>query len=149
MQAEGRRNKVPLEKGFSQVSWLKLTKSNTDLTGAARCKAGEAPHRPRCCTFAAWYQCTQCGVQSPVVTASVLTAWLGVVAGRQQLVAAYVRPTCCWTAADCWALSSVVCCYCGRCAAGGQGRRKDITLEEVRQHRTPEDAWMVLHGKVS
>lgn len=31
--AEGRRNKVPLEKGFSQVSWLKLSKSDTDLTG--------------------------------------------------------------------------------------------------------------------
>lgn len=33
VQAEGRRNKVPLEKGFSQVSWLKLTKSGADLTG--------------------------------------------------------------------------------------------------------------------
>jgi cytochrome-b5 reductase len=32
--------------------------------------------------------------------------------------------------------------------AAGQGRRKDITLEEVRQHRTADDAWMVLHGKV-
>jgi len=32
---------------------------------------------------------------------------------------------------------------------GGQGRRRDITLEEVRQHRTADDAWMVLHGKVS
>lgn len=63
VQAEGRRNKVPLEKGFSQVSWLKLTKSGADLTG-------------------------------------------------------------------------------------GQGRRRDITLEEVRQHRTADDAWMVLHGKV-
>lgn len=63
VQAEGRRNKVPLEKGFSQVAWLKLTKSGADLTG-------------------------------------------------------------------------------------GAGRRRDITLEEVRQHRTEEDAWMVLHGKV-
>lgn len=33
VKAEGRRNKVPLEKGFSQVSWMKLTKSGQDLTG--------------------------------------------------------------------------------------------------------------------
>lgn len=31
---------------------------------------------------------------------------------------------------------------------GGHARRRDITLEEVRQHRTADDAWMVLHGKV-
>ncbi|WIA37962.1 hypothetical protein OEZ86_001339 [Tetradesmus obliquus] len=61
--AEGRRNKVPLEKGFSQVDWLRVARSGADLTG-------------------------------------------------------------------------------------GQGRRRDITLEEVRQHRTADDAWMVLHGKV-
>jgi hypothetical protein len=34
------------------------------------------------------------------------------------------------------------------CATGGQGRRRDITIEEVQQHNTMEDAWMVLHGKV-
>jgi cytochrome b involved in lipid metabolism len=32
--------------------------------------------------------------------------------------------------------------------AGGRGLRKDITLEEVREHHTPEDAWMVLQGRV-
>jgi hypothetical protein len=31
---------------------------------------------------------------------------------------------------------------------GGQGRRRDITLDEVQQHKTEDDAWMVLHGKV-
>lgn len=31
--AEGRRNKVPLEKGFSQVDWLRVSRSGTDLTG--------------------------------------------------------------------------------------------------------------------
>jgi hypothetical protein len=33
IRAEGRRGKVPLEKGFSQVAWVKLTKSGADLTG--------------------------------------------------------------------------------------------------------------------
>lgn len=33
VRAEGRRGKVPLEKGFSQVAWVKLTKSGADLTG--------------------------------------------------------------------------------------------------------------------
>ncbi|KAF6253509.1 flavohemo protein b5/b5R-like protein [Scenedesmus sp. NREL 46B-D3] len=61
--AEGRRNKVPLEKGFSQVDWLRVARSGADLTG-------------------------------------------------------------------------------------GQGCRRDITLEEVWQHQKPDDAWMVLHGKV-
>lgn len=32
-QAEGRRNKVPLEKGFSQVDWLRLAKSGKDAEG--------------------------------------------------------------------------------------------------------------------
>eukprot|EP00878_Enallax_costatus_P007949 GHUV01008315.1.p2 GENE.GHUV01008315.1~~GHUV01008315.1.p2 ORF type:complete len:164 (+),score=30.50 GHUV01008315.1:306-797(+) len=58
--AEGRRNKVPLEKGFSQVDWLRVSRSG----------------------------------------------------------------------------------------AGGHGRRRDITLEEVKQHKTADDAWVVLHGKV-
>lgn len=49
VQAEGRRNKVPLEKGFSQVSWLKLTKSNTDLTGARVGEACMPAMRIRCC----------------------------------------------------------------------------------------------------
>jgi hypothetical protein len=49
VQAEGRRNKVPLEKGFSQVSWLKLTKSNTDLTGACVGEACIPAMRKRCC----------------------------------------------------------------------------------------------------
>lgn len=31
VQAEGRRNKVPLEKGFSQVDWIKLSRSGKDL----------------------------------------------------------------------------------------------------------------------
>jgi len=35
MAAVGRRNKVPLEKGFSQVDWLRLAKSGVDLKGAA------------------------------------------------------------------------------------------------------------------
>jgi len=29
----GARNKVPLEKGYSQVDWLRLTRSGGDLTG--------------------------------------------------------------------------------------------------------------------
>jgi hypothetical protein len=33
--AEGRRNKVPLEKGFSQVDWLRVARSGADLTGVA------------------------------------------------------------------------------------------------------------------
>lgn len=31
--AEGRRNKVPLEKGFSQVDWLRTSRSGADSTG--------------------------------------------------------------------------------------------------------------------
>jgi hypothetical protein len=42
VQAEGRRNKVPLEKGFSQVSWLKLTRSKEDLTGGQPNRSGTA-----------------------------------------------------------------------------------------------------------
>eukprot|EP00879_Flechtneria_rotunda_P013982 GHRR01014606.1.p1 GENE.GHRR01014606.1~~GHRR01014606.1.p1 ORF type:complete len:207 (+),score=72.25 GHRR01014606.1:250-870(+) len=61
--AEGRRNKVPLEKGYSQVDWLRLAKSGTDFTD-------------------------------------------------------------------------------------GHGRRPGITLEEVRQHKTKDNAWVVLQGKV-
>ncbi|KXZ49260.1 hypothetical protein GPECTOR_22g853 [Gonium pectorale] len=57
--------KVPLEKGYSQVDWLRLSKSGTDLNGL-----------------------------------------------------------------------------------DGASLRRDITLDEVKQHRTPEDAWMVLRGKV-
>lgn len=59
----GRRNKVPLEKGFSQVDWLKLAKSGRDMRA-------------------------------------------------------------------------------------GLGLRKDISWEEVRQHSAPDDAWMVLSGRV-
>ena len=33
-------------------------------------------------------------------------------------------------------------------AGTGSRFRKDITLEEVAQHRTKEDAWTVLRGKV-
>jgi hypothetical protein len=35
--AEGRRNKVPLEKGFSQVDWLRVARSGADLTGDTAC----------------------------------------------------------------------------------------------------------------
>lgn len=27
--------------------------------------------------------------------------------------------------------------------------RRDITLAEVRQHKTPDDAWMIFHNRVS
>eukprot|EP00798_Chlamydomonas_sp_ICE-L_P012584 gene12584-15808_t len=56
---------IPFEKGFSQMDWLRLTNSKTDLSGLK-----------------------------------------------------------------------------------GKRPRKDISMEEVRQHKTREDAWMVLHGKV-
>ncbi|KAG2500659.1 hypothetical protein HYH03_001425 [Edaphochlamys debaryana] len=59
------RSKIPLEKGYTQVDWLKLSKSGTDLNGL-----------------------------------------------------------------------------------GGQALRKDISLAEVAQHKTADDAWMVLRGKV-
>lgn len=32
--------------------------------------------------------------------------------------------------------------------AGGQGRRCNISPEEVKQHSSVDDAWLVLHGKV-
>lgn len=63
--AEVKRNKVPLEKGYSQVDWIRLSRSGADLAGLK----GERP-------------------------------------------------------------------------------RKNITKEEVASHKTPEDAWMVLRGKV-
>ncbi|GFR47511.1 hypothetical protein Agub_g9143 [Astrephomene gubernaculifera] len=59
------RSKVPLEKGYTQVDWLRLAKSGADLTGR-----------------------------------------------------------------------------------DGQPLRRDISLAEVRQHASAEDAWMVLRGKV-
>ena len=31
---------------------------------------------------------------------------------------------------------------------GGQPLREDISLSEVREHRTKEDAWMVFNGLV-
>ncbi|KAI8469716.1 MAG: flavohemo protein b5/b5R-like protein [Monoraphidium minutum] len=63
VKAAGRRNKVPLEKGFSQVDWLRLSRSGADLRA-------------------------------------------------------------------------------------GLGLRKDIPMEEVRQHAAKDDAWMVLSGRV-
>lgn len=122
VQAEGRRNKMPLEKGFSQVSWLKLTKSGADLTGVGRAVGhlGSSALRDALCMCAVQHP-TGChaAVCQPCATNPGLTAWL-----------AGCLPAVCWA------------------AAGGAGRRRDITLEEVRQHRTEEDAWMVLHGKV-
>lgn len=44
--------------------------------------------------------------------------------------------------------SIVGCRTLWRHVVGGHGRRRDITLEEVQQHKTADDAWMVLHGKV-
>jgi cytochrome-b5 reductase len=42
VRAAGRRNKVPLEKGFSQVDWLRLARSGQDMRGAPK-------ERGRCC----------------------------------------------------------------------------------------------------
>eukprot|EP00878_Enallax_costatus_P018673 GHUV01019669.1.p1 GENE.GHUV01019669.1~~GHUV01019669.1.p1 ORF type:complete len:206 (-),score=30.61 GHUV01019669.1:1093-1710(-) len=43
--AEGRRNKVPLEKGFSQVDWLRVSRSGAGgLTLAATCRLSSSSH---------------------------------------------------------------------------------------------------------
>lgn len=60
-----KRNRVPLEKGFSQVDWIRLTRKEADLAGL-----------------------------------------------------------------------------------GGAGLRKNISHEEVKQHASKEDAWLILRGKV-
>lgn len=45
--------------------------------------------------------------------------------------------------------TNFVCTGLCRVVPGGAGRRRDIPAAEVKQHNTADDAWIVLHGKVS
>lgn len=141
MRPPERPGKVPLEKGYSQMDWIRLTRQHPNLAGMRTC-----PHicSPLRVADSAVCQCT-CRARSAVRHApgpcstsccgGLCSLPLGLHGARQEGKVFAPKVTY-WQPPE------------RPAGLGGAPLRRDITLKEVALHNSPEDAWLALSGKV-
>lgn len=131
-----RPGKVPLEKGYSQMDWIRLTRQHPNLAGMRTCPhvcSGQCSmpvhlqgaQRSASCTRFMQHLILWRTVQS--------TPWIAGGEARGQGLRTEVTY---WQSPE------------RPAGLGGAPLRRDITLKEVALHNSPEDAWLALRGKV-